>query len=568
MKKHFKLAVLLPLAFLLPLSGCLERHFAEEKAVLSVDVEDIVVPGDVADGPDMVTDTLVVTANRSWSAYFKTDVDWVEMESDEHLDLSEVMEDVKVVLKFKDNRDGADRSVVLHVTAANGEKDVTIRQKAMKHRLVLMDGTDARIAEGESSYEATVRCELDTCVVAFNTNMPWTAKIQEGNTAGVKLSKTSGDGASSMKVYFGENEDSDNTKSAVIVLSADGCDDIKIAFTQLEGTPYVKILERESGGVNIPSIGGRYPITVKSNVAWSMKVKDGERLKAKFLKAKKDDSGATIKDEAGVTLYDYLDEYQAEKGEKSVTVAFLGNDDFANDGTITLQMNAPGAEPAEATYTVDKASYVFLGCRKWPDIYSDSSTSSTYWQPFMYDMWPSGKCLANERDIEACNGYKFRMHTFGTVYPAAASPTARMCVNSAGGFNIGTGYNYIYIAFPAVPGKRLAKVCVMNGSTSTSTDYLRFGIIDESEMAKIDNNEYGTKVKFTDSGIKFVTGGDHAFLAASIRKSKTYNTPAETIEANPGSYGTWELPSTKENTVYALASSYATGIRWKELYYE
>ena len=43
--------------------------------------------------------------------------------------------------------------------------------------------------------------------------------------------------------------------------------------------------------------------------------------------------------------------------ETKVTAAIMGNTDFDNDKTITLQMNAAGAEPAEKTMTAATVSF-------------------------------------------------------------------------------------------------------------------------------------------------------------------------------------------------------------------
>ena len=216
--------------------------------------------------------------------------------------------------------------------------------------------------------------------------------------------------------------------------------------------------------------------------------------------------------------------------------------------------------------TVDKASKVFLTFRKWPDIFSDSSTSSSYYQPFNMDMFPSGKCMQSTVDWECWNGYKFRMHTFGTLFPAVSSPTARMCVNSAAGLNLGTSYNMIEIGLPAVPGKRLAKVTLMVGSTSTSQDWLRFGVTSKEIADKVDAGDYATSTKL--DGVPMIAGGDHAYFAPPVRKSITYENPADDMAKNDKSFKTFELPSTEAGVSYALISPYATGIKWIELIYE
>ena len=573
MLKQFKSAILLPAVLLLSLTGCLERQFAESEAVLSPGVEEIVVPADMYEGPGLVADTLVVTSNRSWAAALQSNVDWVEIGTDESLNISQVMEDVRIPLKFKDNDTESARSVVLRLTSEAGYRDVTIRQKAIRYRLALSEGSDSRIVAGKTSYESSVICEPDTCVLCLNSNTAWTARILEGNTADVKLDVTSGEGIGKVKVIFGENEDPDSGKQATVVVSADGCDDIRVAVNQAVGTPYVKFISTDFDNINVPSIGARVTFTVKSNVAWSMKVKDGETLQAKFQVKRKTSSGTDAKDDAGRQLYDYLDEYVAKKGEKTVTAAIFGNTDFDADKTIIFQMNAEGAVPAEKAMTVDKLSKVFLSFRKWPDVYSDTGTSSTYYQPFNMDMYGSSKCMTNNAEWECWNGYKFKMHTFGTLYPAVTSPTARMCVNSAAGLNLGTSYNMIEIGLPAVPGKRIAKVTLMNGASSTSQDWLRFGVTSKEYADKVDEGFYPTQRKFSDKDgdgkpyIVMVTGGEDVYFAPPTRRG-TYENPADDMAKNEKSFHTFELNGSEKGVSYALVSPYATGIKWIEIIYE
>lgn len=576
MIKVFRQAILPAALLAFLLTGCLERQFAESEVRLSANVGELVVPADMFEGPGLVKDTLVLTTNRSWSASFTEEVDWVVLGKNENLDLSHVSEEIRIPLKFKDNPSSEDRTAVLHFVSAEVEKDITIRQLGKVARLVFSgELSDERITEGERMYESSVRCEPDTCVVSFNANGNWTAKVLDGD-AEVNLSKTSGTGNSSIKVLFGENEDSTAGKSAVIVISSEGCDDIRIHINQAVGTPYVKILSHDFPNINIPSIGARVTFQIKSNVAWTMKVKEGEELSAKFavpVMETQDDGTETQKvDTYKRKVFTYEDEYNAKKGETSVVAAIMGNSDFDNDKTITLQLTAEGAEPAEVTLTVDKLRKVLLTFRKWPDVFSDKSTSVTWYQPFNIDMFGSSSCGANDFTWEALNGYQFRMHTFGTVYPENTKPTGRMCVNSAGGLNLGTSYNMVYITLPAVPGRKLSKVTLMNGGISTNRKWATYGIYPMSYVEEIEAGKYPTQKSSETPNVNnftMVTGGDPKYPTPPVRKDITYENPEDDMAKNPTSYITYELQGTEVNTSYAIISSYSiAGMKWIELIYE
>ncbi|MCF0173136.1 MAG: hypothetical protein HUJ91_05345 [Bacteroidales bacterium] len=313
-------------------------------------------------------------------------------------------------------------------------------------------------------------------------------------------------------------------------------------------------------------------VGIESNVAWKMKVKDGEELGAKFqVPVLNADNSQVYMEDGSRKMYELKDVYEAKKGETSVVVALLGNTDFNNDKTIILEMFAEGAAPAYDTLTVDRLSKVFLGFRKWPDVFTASSTSTTYYQPFEVDMFGSSRGMYNNYTWKALNGYEFRMHTAGTVYPAAGSPSCRMCVNSTGGLNLGTSYNMIAITLPGVPGKKIAKVEMMYGNTSTSTTWNKYGIttlefaegIFDGSVNDISGDAAGSAAK-----VQTVTGGALTYAAAPLRKSVTYNTPADDAAANPNSLLTFELPTSEVGAGYALVGLYATGIKWMVITYE
>ena len=269
-------------------------------------------------------------------------------------------------------------------------------------------------------------------------------------------------------------------------------------------------------------------------------------------------------------MFTYEDEYNAKKGETSVVAAIMGNSDFDNDKTITLQLTAEGAEPAEVTLTVDKRRKVLLTFRKWPDVFSDKSTSVTWYQPFNIDMFGSSSCGANDFTWEALNGYQFRMHTFGTVYPENTKPTGRMCVNSAGGLNLGTSYNMVYITLPAVPGRKLSKVMLMHGGTSTNAKWVTFGIAPMKYAEEIEQGKYPTNKTSPDvNNFQMVTGGELKHPTVPNRKGVTYENPEDDMAKNLTAFVTFELQGTEVNTSYAIVSSYAIGgMKWIELIYE
>ena len=133
----------LPIVLLLgALTGCLRENFAEKEQVLTVPEDqtsvvmeaEVLGEGDVYDA--VVTQILNVRANRSWSAviqYEGDETEWLELSSDEFLNLHEYSVDEPIELIAQRNKSGASRKAKL-IISSDKEHIITIpiEQKAQQ----------------------------------------------------------------------------------------------------------------------------------------------------------------------------------------------------------------------------------------------------------------------------------------------------------------------------------------------------------------------------------------------------------------------------------------------------
>ena len=217
--------------------SCLQRDFVEADGILTVNKREMLVPADLQLGRNLVKDTLYVTSNRTWTARFQSDVDWVSLDTPAHQNMGRTSDIVPIAFTFKDNMGDEERSVKLKLCCSDGEKIVTIRQEPIKYRLLL--------TKGNLRYK-DLMADADTCRLHINTNTDWSVRVKEGSTMDVSFQKTEGRFSSDINIYIGENNDSENGTTATVVISATNCQDIEIPLSQLRCTPYFKLTSGRS----------------------------------------------------------------------------------------------------------------------------------------------------------------------------------------------------------------------------------------------------------------------------------------------------------------------------------
>ena len=211
---------------LMAVTSCLSREFGEQNSFASIDTKILTVPSDDVSGK--VCDTLYITSNRSWSASFVQEVQWVRMVVSGNENIAGVSKITQIPLEFDFNESDEDRSVELVVNYDLKKETVTIIQEAKSNRLSLTD-----IPAGLES----ISSEGGRFDISFYCNTEWKAKVDYTDGMLVNLSSDKGVKSSRISVTVSENDDPENEKKAVITLSAEGCQDIDIVLIQHKWTP-------------------------------------------------------------------------------------------------------------------------------------------------------------------------------------------------------------------------------------------------------------------------------------------------------------------------------------------
>lgn len=230
MKRSCKHFIFLGLVAVLA-GGCFSVDIPEGKTVILSDVESLKVRADIPEGKESIIDSLVISSNQSWGLNFidsqGNPVDWITSDITEHLNLSGEMDNILVRLTFDFNRVTEDRLAELRITSSDCEKSISITQSAAE-RFVMVEERSVSLAPEESEY-----------IVNVISNTSWTATLEEGATADVEFAGASGEGDGTFAVSFGINDNPFEDKTARITVSAEGCPDVNIVFTQRRNARFV-----------------------------------------------------------------------------------------------------------------------------------------------------------------------------------------------------------------------------------------------------------------------------------------------------------------------------------------
>ena len=344
----------LPIVLLLgALTGCLRENFAEKEQVLAVPEDqtsvimeaEVLGEGDVYD--DVVTQLVNVRANRSWSAviqYEGTDAEWLELSSDEFLNLHEYSVDEPVELVAKRNMSGVSRETRL-IISSDKDHIITIPVEQKPQQLFID-------AEAERAEVLSIGEKIQ---VKVRSNTAWTASVDAAQTtADVELSETEGQDYAVITADVGENFSAIEGRQAVIRFEAQGVETPKeLLITQKEGKPYIEFRMTET--VLAPE-ASQVVLQFGASVNWNLSVKNTDGIE-----------GATFSQSTG-----------GPTSTGDVIMSFdLNGEDPGVSKSITIELSAKGLEPMEYTFTQYGCIHLdFLDCTapgtdkpytfKWP----------------------------------------------------------------------------------------------------------------------------------------------------------------------------------------------------------
>ena len=406
--------------------SCLTKNFSEAESSLSLDVETLELPGDMVSG-EAVTGVVRVSSNRSWNAEIVPSVDWVDLDIKAYEDLAGVSADIPLVLTCTDNETGYPRVANLVVSTVSGMKNVKLVQQSLVPRLV----------PDTSDVAAPVHYEGGEVLIDVVSNVKWTASItdkSEDSVVGVDLVDTEKNG--NVKVTFAENFDLESDKYAVITFAAEGFDPVSLRVVQQKAIAYARVLSVKGGEEILPAIGGTRTINVKSNVKWTLGIKDNAADNVTFAKT------------------------EGNRGETSVKMTFGGNDDFDSRREFAAQFltEVPGVDDGsnEVLFTQERGSllrFVFSYNKSWYWPFTSSRPSLSTGDPSYPD---------SVTEFTSHSGHKITIYSKYGIW-----------LNNTRGINVGRQDDAVsavgdYIEFPVIAGRRLSKV-VWESTNSSRT---------------------------------------------------------------------------------------------------
>ena len=125
-----KYKLLIAVAAVLLLPGCLKSTFREEEPRLDVDRSEVTVRA--RSGTGSVKDTLYVSGNRSWSVVFAEEAGWLSLGTEGFENPSGVLKTAPLVVICEENHADDPRSAVLVILGSGEQKTVTVRQKGIQ----------------------------------------------------------------------------------------------------------------------------------------------------------------------------------------------------------------------------------------------------------------------------------------------------------------------------------------------------------------------------------------------------------------------------------------------------
>ena len=452
--KSFQFRLLLLAGTALVAASCLERTFSEEEGSIATRTAEITVPCDMYEGRNLVKDTIFVTSNRSWSAAIVEDgVDWMTLAIPGHQDMSRVSEVTPLAISFLDNETEEARSATVHITCADGDRDITVTQEAITYRMEVL--SDLSVFDGVNS-------EGDTLKLKINSNTSWSAKIASGATADVRFSTKAReiDATASLDskysrtidVVVGENDDL-TAKDALIVLSATGCEDIEIPVAQLAGRPYLRFTGADGDTYAAEPGRANCTIPMKTNVSWTAEIVSCEGWA---------DGEVSVK-------------ASGSRGAQDVAVTFPYCIDFDNPGKIVIRFTGEGLDET-VDYTITQRPCIRI---MWYDYLNSKllgASSSTY--PFTTPVFSDIKTSSSNVPAKL-KGTEIPCVTKRGAFTFIIYSTPGIWRNGSQGFLFGSAVND-YMRLPVIEGHRLVSIFYGRGCTRTASGNVNYQVRDSS----------------------------------------------------------------------------------------
>lgn len=559
MGRSFLTPFLAAIAAIVAATGCMETNYYESAAKLSSDCAKITAPASTEAEGSTISASVEIRSNRSWSASLPAEAGWVRLSADHHLNLSGVEEATTLTLSFDEYDVRESRQVMLSVTTENRKLTIPVVQSAFVPQLSVSTPT----VFDDISFEG------DTLLVCVVTNCAWEAAIKPGATADAVPDRTKGFRNDSLYVTVGRNTDTAAGKTATLVLSTPGHEDVEVVFNQQKYSldPFLKI-DRSPKRTMVPAPGGNIPVPFSTNENWTASLKDisGSGISLSSESGSQDD-GLTI------SFPEKLNNQGASLDRNSATVVILtesGLTDevtFIQHGCLLHSFRKFESFPETAGWTLTANNlYVAKGSGKLLiPRYNGGRTGKCVYVEACEGVTTSTGALSGEKTHEGWSPEGYRYVFWAGPGLSTDDGGMGMLYCEAQGLVIGSDKAGLtpldpayYIETPAIEGKRLVRVQIM------------LGMSDET-MGLKNWEKYATGKStaiVTADGSAVVSGGE---LQSARSFDCTANVPSDFQDEfanHKESLLDFILSDTPAGASCRIVGTYRQVIRWWILYFE
>jgi len=535
----------LALCTLMAVTGCtqgnlLDSDLSEADAALNMDKTEVRVEGASYVEGESITDTLWVRSNRSWSLEAEEGASWFTVSRNSGINLGKVTKEWPVVFTFEENLNPQERTANVHLTIDGETVTVPVIQGEFIPVLEIESEYDYELPETGGEIEIEVVC-----------NNNWTAIVDGESTAEVILSAAEGYKSNCLYIEVSATYDAKTDKSAKVILSAPGSEDVEIHITQAKCLPYF-MLDEELNNPEVSLAAVKHEIFIDTNVPWTATLPSGTSDRIKLYLNDQATGQTSVKGTPEDKLFIGFPE--ATFDTDHATVKFITRSNTGSELTD------------EMTFTRDAC--LFIPFRKWPD-----NNGWSYHGEYLkgasnkYDIprtaADSDAYLAKEENNHAYTG----TDVSGFSYYFFAGTEDAMFKSDACGLVIGsiTQTPAFFIRFPAVRGKALRKVQIMLGNS-------------DEKINNVEATAKGTSGYIVDPSNNVVAGGESK-QAKGYRRADDWvwsEKDAKYIQASfdsefpyhSESILEFELTGSEPNISYRYMGDYRQVIRWFILYYE
>lgn len=197
----------------------LDTDMSEGEVSVSAPLSELNIPSASFLQSEPVSGSLEFFSNYNWKAEVLQN--WIGISNESDINLSEVTKSYSIPFTAEDNTGSTPRTATILISSSDKRLEIKVTQEAFKPNLQLA-----------SAAEIAVPCEGGEYEAEITSNTNWNVRTADGASAEVTLISSNGVKSASFRFRIGSNLDETGDKTATLVISAPGCEDIAITVKQ------------------------------------------------------------------------------------------------------------------------------------------------------------------------------------------------------------------------------------------------------------------------------------------------------------------------------------------------